>query len=103
MWLAGWLCFTVASLSEVVMLSRDLPRLWPAVVIGRAAAMLLFSAAVVQFTTGAEKRSWPILPLAGVVLFAVYYFQRGVEAFYGNVAWGTAIAVKSLDSSLEVI
>ena len=96
MWLAGWLCFTVASLSEVVMLSRDLPRLWPAVVIGRAAAMLLFSAAVVQFTTGAEKRSWPILPLAGVVLFAVYYFQRGVEAFYGNVAWPTTILVSAI-------
>lgn len=96
MWLAGWLCFTVASLTEVAMLSRDLPRLWPAVVIGRAAAMLLFSAAVVQFTTGAEKRSWPILPLAGVVLFAVYYFQRGVEAFYGNVAWGTAILVSAI-------
>jgi len=97
MWLAGWLCFTVASLSEVVMLSRDLPRLWPAVVIGRAAAMLLFSAAVMQFTTGATgKRSWPILPLAGVVLFAVYSFQRGLEPVYGNVAWGTTILVSAI-------
>ena len=62
LWVAGWICFTVASLLEVAMLSRNLPELWMAVVMGRVAAMLLFSAAVVQFTTGAGKRGWPILP-----------------------------------------
>jgi PAS domain S-box-containing protein len=96
LWLAGWVCFTVAALSEVIMLSRDVPRLWPAIVIGKAGAMLLFSAAVVQFTTGAEKRSWPILPLAGFVLFAIFYFQKGLEPFFGDVAWGTAVLTSAI-------
>jgi len=96
LWVAGWLCFTVASLSEVIMLSRDLPRLWPAVVIGRAAAMLLFSASVMQFTTGAGKRAWPVLPLASAVLFAVYYFQKGLEPVYGNVPWTTTLLTSAI-------
>ena len=58
-WVAGWLCFTSASLCEVAMLGRGAARsLWLAVVIGRTVALLLFSAAVVRFTTGAGKRVW---------------------------------------------
>jgi PAS domain S-box-containing protein len=91
LWVAGWTVFTLASLGEVVVLSRNLPEYWLAVVMGRVAAMLLFSAAVVQFTAGTGKRSWPILPLAGVVLFGVYYFERGATPLYGNVQWGTAV------------
>ena len=96
LWVAGWLVFTLASLSEVAMLSRDFSELWMAVVMGRVAAMLLFSAAVVQFTTGAGKRGWPMLPLAGVVLFGVYYFQRSVTTDYGNVSWGTALLASAV-------
>jgi PAS domain S-box-containing protein len=96
LWVTGWLVFTLASLCEVAMLSRNLPQLWMWVVMGRVAAMLLFAAAVVQFTTGAGKRSWPILPLAGVVLFGVYYFQRGVTPDYANVAWGTALLASAV-------
>jgi two-component system NtrC family sensor kinase len=96
LWVAGWVVFTLASLCEVTMLSRDLPVLWLAVVMGRVAAMLLFSAAVVQFTTGAGKRSLPILPLAGVVLFGVYYFQRGAPPSFGNVQWGTAVLASAV-------
>jgi hypothetical protein len=96
LWVAGWICFTAASLFEVAMLSRNLPELWMVVVMGRVAAMLLFSAAVVQFTTGAGKRGWPILPLAGVVLFGVYYFQRSVTPDYANVAWGTALLASAV-------
>jgi PAS domain S-box-containing protein len=96
LWLAGWSFFTLASLSEAVMLGRNLPELWMAVVLGRVAAMVLFSAAAVQFTAGAGKRGWPFLPLAGVVLFGVYYFQRGVAPSYGNVAWGTALLASTV-------
>ncbi|MGH9743293.1 MAG: PAS domain S-box protein [Candidatus Acidiferrum sp.] len=96
LWVAGWLVFTVASLCEVTMLSRNLGGLWLAIVMGSAAALLLFSAAVMQFTTGAGKRGWPILPMAGVVLFAVYYFQRGVIPAYGNVAWGTTLLMSGV-------
>jgi PAS domain S-box-containing protein len=96
LWVAGWLVFTVASLCEVTMLSRNLPALWLAVVMGRTAAILLFSAAILRFTAGAGKRSWPILPLAGVVLTGVYYFQRSVVPSYGNVHWGTALLTSAV-------
>lgn len=96
LWLAGWLCFTLASLGEVTMLSRNLSSLWLAVVMGRVAAMLLFSASVMQFTTGAGKRGWPVLPLAGVVLLGVYYFERGATPSYGNVQWGTALLASAV-------
>ena len=96
LWVAGWLVFTLASLAEVVMLGRDLPQLWLAVVMGRVAAMLLFSASIVQFTTGTGKRGLPILPLAGVVLFGVYYFQRSVMPVYGNVQWGTTLLASAV-------
>jgi two-component system NtrC family sensor kinase len=96
LWVAGWLVFTLASLAEVVMLGRDLPQLWLAVVMGRVAAMLLFSASIVQFTTGTGKRGLPILPLAGVVLFGVYYFQRSVMPAYGNVQWGTVLLASAV-------
>ncbi|MGB7469991.1 MAG: PAS domain S-box protein [Candidatus Acidiferrum sp.] len=96
LWVAGWLVFTVTSLCEVIMLSRNLPALWMVVVIGRVAALLLFSAAVVQFTTGAGKRGWPVLPLAAAVLLGVYYFQRGVTPYYGDVQWGTALLMSAI-------
>ncbi|MHB8607875.1 MAG: PAS domain S-box protein [Candidatus Acidiferrales bacterium] len=96
LWVAGWFVFTLASLCEVTMLSRNLPVLWLAVVLGKVAALLLFSASVVQLTTGAEKRGWPILPLAGVVLFGVYYFQRSVTPSYGNVQWGTTLLTSAV-------
>jgi len=96
LWVAGWLVFTLTSLCEVTMLSRDLPVLWLGVVMGKMMALLLFSAAVVRFTTGAGKRGWPILPLAGAVLFGVYYFQRGAAPAYGNVQWGTALLTSAV-------
>ena len=96
LWVAGWSFFTAASLCEVAMVSRNLPELWLPVMMGRVAAMLLFSASVVQFTTREGKRSWPILPLAGVVLFGVYYFQRSVAPDYANVAWGTTLLVSGV-------
>ena len=78
------------------MLSRNLPELWMAVVMGKVAALLLFSAAVVRYTTSAGKRSWPVLPLAGVVLLAVFYFQSSVEQSFGNVRWGTALLTSAI-------
>ena len=96
LWVAGWIVFTLASLSEVVMLSRDIPALWLAIVMGRVTAMLLFSAAAVQFTIGTGRRSWPVLPLAGVVLFGIYYFQRGMAPAFGNVRWETAVVASAV-------
>jgi two-component system NtrC family sensor kinase len=103
LWVVGWLVLTVSSLCEVAMLSRDLPMLWMAVVMGRVAAKLLFAAAVVQFTADSGKRSWPVLPLAGVVLLGVYYFQQGVAPDYGNVPWGTALLASAVSLSAGML
>ncbi|HKV23684.1 MAG TPA: PAS domain S-box protein [Candidatus Acidoferrum sp.] len=95
-WVAGWAVFTLASLCEVLMLSRGLENLWLAVIMGKTAALLLFATAVIRFTTGSARRSWPILPLAAVVLFATYYFQREASRGYGSVAWGTALLASAV-------
>ncbi|MGB7283025.1 MAG: PAS domain S-box protein, partial [Candidatus Acidiferrum sp.] len=95
-WVVGWLVFTLTALCEVAMLNRNLPGLWMYVVMGKVTAMLLFTAAVLRFTTGAGKRSWPILPLAGVVLFGVYYFQRSATPYYGDVPWGTTVLTSAV-------
>lgn len=97
LWVAGWTCFTLASLGEVAMLSHNLPEYWIAALMGRVTAMLLLSAAVLQFTNGEGKRSWPTLPLAGVVLFGIYYSQRDAStAGYGDVQWGTALLASAV-------
>ncbi|MGB2643657.1 MAG: PAS domain S-box protein [Candidatus Acidiferrum sp.] len=96
LWVAGWLVFTLTALCEVVMLSRNMPTLWLEVVLGEVTAMLLFAGAVMRFTAGTGKRSWPILPFAGVVLFGAYYFQRGAVPSYGNVKWGTALLLSAV-------
>lgn len=96
LWVAGWTCFTLASLAEVTLLARNLPELWLAVVMGRVAALLLFAAAVARYMTSAGKRSWPVLPLAGVVLLAVFYFQRGVAESFGNMRWETGLLTSAI-------
>jgi PAS domain S-box-containing protein len=95
-WTAGWFVFTLAAFSEVTMLSRNLPDLWIAVIMGRVAAMLFFATAVMRFTIGLRKRTWSTLPLSVVVLLGVYYFQRKSAAEYGNVEWGTALLMSAL-------
>jgi PAS domain S-box-containing protein len=96
MWVAGWLCFTLASLCEITMLSRTMPELWLAVVMGKMAGLLFFSASVVRYTTSVGRRAWPVLPLGVVVLLGVYYFQRSVTPTFGNVRWETGLLASAI-------
>lgn len=90
-WIAGWFLLTLAAFGEIALLSRHVPRLWLAIVLGKVAALLLFSTAILQFTTGAGKRAWSTLPLSLVVLLGVYYFQRNGPDLFGRIEWGTAV------------
>lgn len=96
LWMAGWLCFTVAAYGEVAMLSRDLPELWLPIVIVRLAALLLFAAAVMQLTSGSGKRGWTLLSFSGVILAGIFYLQRGLAPVYGSFSTGTALVTSGI-------
>jgi PAS domain S-box-containing protein len=92
LWLSGWICFTIAALAEVALLSRDIPELAIVVVLGHAAALLLFLISVLDLTAAPERRRWPMIPAIAVAMVWILYLERrgGVEEF-GAVQWGTAI------------
>ena len=90
-WVAGWCCLTLAALGEVTLLLRPAPGLGLALILGRALALVLFLAAVVHCTTGANKRGWPMMPLAGVMFAAIYYAERGGPQQFEATHWTTAI------------
>jgi len=91
LWMIGWLCFTLSSLCELALFSREIPGLWLAAVIGNAAALMLFAFSTLQLTTDSGRRGWSGLPLVGVVLFGIYYLERTNRPTFGNVRWGTAL------------
>jgi PAS domain S-box-containing protein len=90
LWLAGWLCLTLSSLSELVLVLRETPELWLAVLMARVAAVLVFLLSVMQYTMGTARRQRPLLPLIGVILATIYYIEHTSTAQYGSVHWETA-------------
>src|SRR5712692_3944322 len=52
---------------------------------------MLFAFSTLQLTTDSGRRGWSGLPLAGVVLFGIYYLERTNRPTFGNVRWGTAL------------
>jgi len=90
LWLAGWICLTLSSLSELALVVRDNPQLWLAVLVAREAAVLVFLLSVMQYTMGTARRQRPLLPLTGVILATVYYIEHTSAAQYGSVHWETA-------------
>jgi len=90
LWLAGWLCLTLSSLSELALVLRETPELWLAVLVARVAAVLVFLLSVMQYAMGTARRQRPLLPLIGVILAAIYYIERTSAMQYGLVHWETA-------------
>jgi PAS domain S-box-containing protein len=90
LWLLGWVCLTLSSLSELGLFLRETPELWLAVAVCRLAAVLVFLLSVMQYTMGTARRERPLLPFIGVILATVYYIERGSAAQYGSVHWETA-------------
>jgi PAS domain S-box-containing protein len=90
LWLAGWLCLTFSALFELGLLARDTPQLWLAVMAARLAATLVFLLSVMQYTAGAARRQYHLLPLIGVILATVYYIERASAPRFGSIHWETA-------------
>ena len=90
-WLIGWCCLTFSSLCEVALLIRHLPGLNLAVVLARAAALILFFLAVMHSAAGAERKLWSPIPLVGLALAATYYIERRGPERVSSLHWETAI------------
>src|SRR5262249_24933493 len=90
-WLAAWVCFTASALSEVAYLVHYLPGLRVAETLGRLAALLLFTFAILQHRAEGRTRSWPMLPLLGLVLAGVYYVEWPGAQHFWPIRWQTAV------------
>jgi PAS domain S-box-containing protein len=89
LWLAGWAFLTLSSFCEVGLLLHGVPGLRVAGILTQVAALLFFLVSVMNSTTGAERRGWSVLPLAGVALLVVYYFERSGPVNFGALRWET--------------
>jgi PAS domain S-box-containing protein len=93
-WVYGWVCFTLSAFSEVAYLARYSPALRLAGILTKAAALLLFVNAALQFAFSAKRRqqTWPAAPVMLAVLSAFYYLERSGAAHLAPLHLGTAAA-----------
>jgi len=91
LWLAGWVCYTCASLAEVAELSRNIPELNIAAVLLRGAALFFFLLSVIDLTARPGRKGWPLISAVGVALAGIYYWERSGSAGFAAVHWGTSI------------
>lgn len=90
-WLAGWVCFTCASLIEVAMLTRNVPALNTVVILGHGAALLFFLLSVIALTARPGRQEWPMISAVAVALAGIYYFERSASMGFEAVHWGTSV------------
>jgi PAS domain S-box-containing protein len=91
LWLTGWTCLTFSSLSELGLILRENPQLRVAALAAHLTAILVFLFAVMQYTAGVQKRKWPVLPFAGVLVAGVCWMERIPVTQFGSVHWETAV------------
>jgi len=91
LWLLGWSCLTGSSFCELGLLASRVPALRLAALACHLAALLLFLGAAMQYTAGAYRRQWSILPVAGLTLLGVGYAERLSSGQFGHLRWETAI------------
>ncbi len=91
LWLTGWTFLTFSSLCELGLAVRASPELRLGALSAQVAALLLFLGAVMQYTAGPGRRSWPLLSVVSAALLGVYYVERGSAPVFGSVHWETAV------------
>lgn len=91
LWLAGWVCFTCASLIEVAVLTRNVPELNMVVILGHGAALLFFLLSVIDLTARPGRQEWPMISAVAVALAGIYYFERNASMGLEAVHWGTSV------------
>ena len=89
-WLAGWSFLTFSSICNLVLVLQSSPELRLAAVLTHAAALLIFLFSVMQYSTPAPRRNWPVVPLVAIVVLAVYFIERVGAPNFGVVHWETA-------------
>ena len=89
-WLGGWSCFTLFSLCEVAFLTRPFPGMHLVLLVGQAAALLLFLLSVMQCSAGSDRRIWSVLPLIGLILTGIYYIERNGPQEFASIHWETS-------------
>jgi len=90
LWLAGWICLTLSSFSELALLFRPNALLRVATSGAGVAALMLFLTAIVQFTAGNNRLQWPVLWLSVLFALTACYYESKVTRF-GEMHWETAI------------
>jgi PAS domain S-box-containing protein len=90
-WLAGWFCFIFSSFCELTLLVRQLPGLNLAIILGHAAALLLFLGSVLECSAVSFRRGLPVLPVTSLVLAGICYFERRGAERFASIHWETAI------------
>jgi PAS domain S-box-containing protein len=91
LWLGGWLFLTLSCFFELSLILHDSVAVFHGLVVCRTAAELIFLMSVVRYTTPVPQRQrrWPLWPLAGVILAAVYYLEHTSPKPYGIARWET--------------
>jgi PAS domain S-box-containing protein len=90
LWLKGWACLTLSALFEVGLDLSEISGLRVAALVAHVAALLIFLLAVMQYSTGVQRRKWPILPLTGLVAAGVWLFEQRAAGEFGILRWETA-------------
>ncbi len=99
LWTVGWAVLSVASGLEVLCLLSNNTNVRLLLVGSHMASILLFLAAVLEYTAGKVWRVAHLGPLAAICLLAATYSERKGPAAYGTLSWQTAI----LESALLII
>jgi PAS domain S-box-containing protein len=90
LWLTGWACLTISSFIEAGLVLRQIPELRLAALATHVTALVVFLLAVMQYTTGGQKRRWPVFPSLAATAAVIYWFERGRDTQFGSLRWETA-------------
>src|SRR5882757_3296796 len=102
-WLIGWCCYTFSAFCELALLIHSLAGLNLAAVLAQAAALILFLIAVINGSTGSERRIWSAVPLIGLILAIIYYIERRGPQQVAALHWETSIFETALCLSAGLI
>jgi PAS domain S-box-containing protein len=98
LWLAGWAAFSLSGGLEVLTLLPHGPNLRLLLLGSHMAGLLLFLAAVMEYSAGRVWRVAQMGPLAAICLLTTVYAERSGAATYGTIGWQTAI----LESAIQI-
>lgn len=96
LWLAGWALFTLSSALEVFLILNVGPDVRLLVLGCQVSAVLLFLAAVLEYSVGGGWKLAQFAPLAAVCLLGTFYAERGGLRIFGRIGWNTSILLSSI-------